>query len=162
MLLMRYALPNTPARAAPFRFRDKMRLWQPSRPVLQKLAALSALRHRLIGVRRQLEQPLAEQQSFGEPALYKQLTKTCRTSITSIKADLETVERQIQAIIDQDDRLKQLFSWITSIPGIGPATATELLVATDEFIAINDPKKLAASAVRLSRWRSSFRIPLRK
>ena len=129
-----------------FRFRDKMRLWQPSRPVLQKLAALSALRHRLIGVRRQLEQPLAEQQSFGEPALCKQLTKTCRTSITAIKADLEVVEKQIQTIISEDDRLKQLFDWVTSIPGIGIATATELLVATDEFIAINDPKKLACHA----------------
>lgn len=61
-----------------FRFRDKMRLWEPSRPVLQKLVALSALRHRLIGLRRQLEQPLAEQENFGEAALYNQLTKTCR------------------------------------------------------------------------------------
>jgi hypothetical protein len=89
-----------------------MRFWQPSRLVLQKLTALSALRHRLIGVRRQLEQPLAEHQSFGEPVLDKQLTKTCRTSITSIKADFETVEKQIQVVIDQDYRLKQLFNWI--------------------------------------------------
>lgn len=29
-----------------FRFRDQMRLWQPPRPVIQKLAALSALRQR--------------------------------------------------------------------------------------------------------------------
>ena len=36
-----------------FRFRDQMRLWQPPRPVLQKLAALSALRQRLLLVRQQ-------------------------------------------------------------------------------------------------------------
>ncbi|MDF7819379.1 transposase [Runella sp. MFBS21] len=36
-----------------FRFRDRMRLWQPPRPVLQKLAALSALRQRLLRVRQQ-------------------------------------------------------------------------------------------------------------
>lgn len=129
-----------------FRFRDKMRLWEPSRPVLQKLVALSALRHRLIGLRRQLEQPLAEQENFGEAALYKQLTKTCKASISAIKKDIEAVEKQIHKIVQQDDRLKQLFDWITSIPGIGSVTATELLVATDEFKAINDPKKLACHA----------------
>lgn len=36
-----------------FRFRDQMRLWQPPRPVVQKLAALSALRQRLLLVRQQ-------------------------------------------------------------------------------------------------------------
>lgn len=39
-----------------------------------------------------------------------------------------------------------MFEWITSVPGIGPATATEVIVATDEFKAINDPKKLACHA----------------
>ena len=37
-----------------FRFRDQLHLWQPPRPVLQKLAALSALRQWLILVRQQL------------------------------------------------------------------------------------------------------------
>ncbi|MFD2572242.1 IS110 family transposase [Spirosoma soli] len=129
-----------------FRFRDKMRLWQPPRPVLQKLAALSALRQRLIGVRRQLEQPLAEQQTFWATSLHKQLSKTCQAALTAIRADLASVEMQIQTLIEQDERLKELFDWITSIPGLGSATATELLVATDEFNAINEPKKLACHA----------------
>jgi transposase len=139
-------LLNTPARAAPFRFRDKMRLWQPPRPILQKLAALSALRQRLIGVRRQLEQPLAEQQTFWKLSLHKQVSKTCQTALKGIRADLDSVETQIRALIDEDSRLKELFDWITSIPGIGNATATELLVATDEFKAVNDAKKLACHA----------------
>jgi transposase len=129
-----------------FRFRDKMRLWQPPRLVLQKLAALSALRQRLIGVRRQLEQPLAEQQTFWARSLHKQLSKTCQAALTTIRADLASVEMQIQTLIEQDELLKELFDWITSIPGLGSATATELLVATDEFNAINEPKKLACHA----------------
>lgn len=129
-----------------YRFRDKMRLWQPPRPVLQKLAALSALRQRLIGVRRQLEQPLAEQQTFWASPVHKQLSKACQAALTAIRADLTSVEKQIQTLIEQDERLKELFNWITSIPGLGSATATELLVATDEFNAISDPKKLACHA----------------
>jgi len=50
---------------------------------------------------------------------------------------------------------------MVSVPGIGPVIATELLVATawaapQQMQTINDPKKLAASAVRLSRWSCSL------
>jgi len=129
-----------------FRFRDQMRLWQPPRPVLQKLAALSSLRQRLILVRRQLQQPLSEQQGFIDAALQKQLSKNCQASLKALNADLDVVDKQINELIKQDSRLGELFEWITSVPGIGPATATEVIVATDEFKAINDPKKLACHA----------------
>lgn len=38
-----------------FRFKDKTRLWQPPRQVIQRLAALSAVRHRLLTARQQLQ-----------------------------------------------------------------------------------------------------------
>lgn len=129
-----------------FRFRDQVHLWQPPRPVIQKLAALSALRQRLILVRQQLQQPISEQQGFIEKALHKQLAKNCRASLNAIEADLANADEQINKLIEQDDRLKQLFEWITSVPGVGSATATEVIVATDEFKAIRDPKKLACHA----------------
>lgn len=129
-----------------FRFRDQVHLWQPPRPVIQKLAALSALRQRLILVRQQLQQPISEQQGFIDKALHKQLAKNCRASLNAIEADLANADEQINKLIEQDDRLKQLFEWITSVPGVGSATATEVIVATDEFKAIRDPKKLACHA----------------
>jgi len=129
-----------------FRFRDQIQFWQPPRPVMQKLAALSALRQRLIGVRQQLQQPLTEQAGFIDTALHKQLHKNSQTSLKAIQVDLDQVEKQISQLIQDDARLKELFSWITSVPGVGNATATELLVATDEFKSIKDPKKLACHA----------------
>lgn len=129
-----------------FRFRDQMRLWQPPRLALLKLAALSSLRQRFLLVRQQLQQPLTEQEGFVEPELQKQLAKNCQASLKAIKADLESVDKQIDELIQKDDRLKELFDWITSVPGVGPATATEVIVATDEFKAISDPKKLACHA----------------
>lgn len=129
-----------------FRFRDKLCLWQPPRPVLQKLAALSALRQRLLRVRQQLQQPIQEQQSFVEKSLQKQLTKNCLASLKAINADLANAEKQINTLIQSDERLKELFDWITSVPGVGDAIAAEVLVATNEFKAINDPKKLACHA----------------
>ncbi|WP_218160616.1 IS110 family transposase, partial [Spirosoma endophyticum] len=106
-----------------FRFRDKLCLWQPPRPVLQKLAALSALRQRLLRVRQQLQQPIQEQQSFVEKSLQKQLTKNCLASLKAINADLANAEKQINTLIQSDERLKELFDWITSVPGVGDAIA---------------------------------------
>lgn len=129
-----------------FRFRDQMRLWQPPRPVLQKLAALSALRQRLLSVRQQLQQPINEQQGFVDATLHKQLIKNCQASLKAIEADLATANRRIEDLIQQDERLKQLFEWVTSVPGVGPVTATEVILATNEFKAIANPKKLACHA----------------
>jgi transposase len=134
-----------------FRFRDKMCLWQPPRAVLQKLAVLSALRQRLLRVRQQLQQPVNEQQGFVEKSLQKQLAKNCQSSLKAINTDLASAEKQIHELIQSDDRLKELFGWITarrpgSVPGVGDAIAAEVLVATNEFKAINDPKKLACHA----------------
>lgn len=123
-----------------FRFRDQMQLWQPPRLVMQKLAALSALRRRLLGVRQQLLQPLTEQANFVNSTLQRQLIKNCQASLKSINDDLKSTDNQIDDLIQADSRLKKLFNWITSVPGVGSAMATEVLVATDEFKAINDPK----------------------
>ncbi|AUD06906.1 transposase [Spirosoma pollinicola] len=129
-----------------FRFQDQMCLWQPPRLVLQKLATLSTLRQRLLRVRQQLQQPVNEHQGFVEKSLQKQLAKNCQASLKAINADLKNAEKQINVLIQGDDRLRELFGWITSVPGVGDAIAAEVLVATNEFKAINDPKKLACHA----------------
>ncbi|MBN8825713.1 MULTISPECIES: transposase [unclassified Spirosoma] len=107
------------------------------------LTTLSALRQRLLRVRQQLQQPIDEQQGFAEKSHQKQLAKNCQASLKAITADLASAEKQIDTLIQSDDRLKKLFAWITSVPD---AIATEVLVATNEFKAINDPKKLACHA----------------
>lgn len=90
-----------------YRFKDKIRLWQPPRQVVQQLAALSAVRQRLLLARQQLQQPLQEQQGFMTPALQKQLTKTCQTSLKAINLDIDKVEKQIKELIDKDPDLKE-------------------------------------------------------
>jgi transposase len=160
MQLMQSVSLSMPAVAYHFRFRDKLHLWQPPRPVLQKLAALSVLRQRLLLVHQQMQQPIKEQQRFVEPSLQRQLIKSCQASLNAIKVDLKNVDKQIQELIQADDYLKKLFDLVTSVPGVGIATATELLVATEEFKSINKPKKLAASAVRLPCRRCPLRLSI--
>ncbi len=129
-----------------FRFRDRLRLWQPPRQLLQDLTNLSALRQRLLLVRSQLQQPIDEQAGFSDPRCQKQLVKNCQASLKAINADLDNVDYQISQLVKADDQLKELFALMTSIPGVGMATATEVILATDEFKAITEPKKLACHA----------------
>jgi hypothetical protein len=108
-----------------------------------------------------VQQPIDEQAGFVEAKQHKELIKYCRSSLKSINSDLEKVNQQMAKLIENDQHLKELFTLMTSIPGVGSATATEVILATDEFKAITDPKKLAASAVRLPCRGSSFRASFR-
>lgn len=104
---------------------------------------LSAARQRLIGVYNQLAGPLAEQQGFITPTLQKQLQKSCQASLKALEADRKSIDKAIDQLIANDEQLAQLFSLITSVPGIGTTTATEVVIATNELKAITDPKKMA-------------------
>lgn len=129
-----------------YRFRDRLRLWQPPRPVMKKLAELTRLRQRLQGMINQLKVPLAEQKRFSDKALTTQLGQHCNSSLKALLSDLKGVEKAIKQLIAEDSTLKALFELVTSIPGVGQVVATELILASDEFKAIDDPKKLACHA----------------
>lgn len=123
-----------------------MRLWQPPRYVLQELVILNALRQRLLLIRQQLQVPVNEQAAFVSPKLQKQLTRHCQSSLKAVNADLDKVNQQMDELIHQDEQLCERFKLITSIPGVGPAVATEVILATDEFKNFAEPKKLACHA----------------
>lgn len=129
-----------------FRFRDQMRLWQPPREVLQKLAFLSATRQRLNQAYNMLAVPVAEQDTFISKSLQKALKGNVKQSLAALKEEQKAVEAQIHDLIQADPRLKELFELMVSVPGVGPVIATELLIATNEMQSINDPKKLACHA----------------
>lgn len=129
-----------------YRFRDRLRLWQPPRPVMKKLAELTRLRQRLQGMVSQLKVPLTEQKRFSDKDLTAQLGQHCSGSLKALLTDLKSVEKAIKQLIVNDPMLKSLFELVTSVPGVGQVVATELILASDEFKAIDDAKKLACHA----------------
>ncbi|GAB3314611.1 IS110 family transposase [Larkinella ripae] len=142
-----------------FRFRDQMRLWQPPRQIIQELAFLSAARQRLNQAYNLLAGPLAEQESFVSPSLQKKLQRNSKKSLLTLRAEQKDIDRQISELIQNDARLKELFEWMVSVPGIGPATATELIITTNEMTVITAPKKMAChSGVAPFEYRSGTSI----
>lgn len=139
-----------------YRFRDQMRLWEPPREIMQKLTFLSATRQRLNQAYNLLAVPMAEQETFISRSLQKTLKGNVKKSLLALKEEQKAIEQAIKQLIETDARLKELFDLMVSVPGIGPVIATELLITTNEMQTISDPKKLAASAVRLPCWGCSL------
>ncbi len=63
-----------------------------------------------------------------------------------MEADVQKVNAAIKKLIRSDNRLKQLFSLVTSVTGVGKVTAIQIIIATNEFISIDCPKKFACYA----------------
>ena len=129
-----------------YQHRDNLKLWQPQRLVLQQLKHLVTLRNRLSKTGQQLKTALRETTGFIDKGTTKQLTSLCRSSLQALEKDLKKTNLAIQLLIRSDEQLNHLFHLVTSVEGIGPVTATELILTTNEFKDISDGKKYAAYA----------------
>jgi transposase len=129
-----------------YKNREELRLWQPKRETIQELSYLTAQRNRLVNAKKQLEQANNETQEFIKKSIQKKLKKYAENSLKGIVKDLAAVEKEIKNIIDEDEELKRLFAIVSSIKGVGEVTATQIIIATNEFKDIDDPKKFACYA----------------
>lgn len=123
--------------------RDRLRLWVPKRDVVQQLAHLAATRLRLITVKKQLRTPLKEHNGFSSGKISRQNLHICSHSLKAIDEDLNRADKAIEQLIQADPELRRLFNLVTSVSGIGKITAVQIIVATNEFKDINNPKKFA-------------------
>lgn len=126
-----------------YKNRDNLRFWKPMRPTIQKLKILLNLRERFIKIQNQLQVPLKESADFIDTSLQEAMNISSLPAIKAIGKSMEKVEQQIKALIASDHPLQTQFQRITSVQGIGPVTAAHIIVATNEFNRISDPKKFA-------------------
>jgi len=125
------------------RNRDGLRLWQPKREVVQRLANLAATRARLTKVQKLLKMPLKESLGFSKKGIASQNRLICARTLNSVAADLKKAEAAIDEIVAGDPELSRLFGIVTSVTGVGTVTAAQIVITTNEFRDISDPKKFA-------------------
>lgn len=128
------------------RYRDRVRLWQPARPVLVALDRLSARRARLVGVRQQLQAALSGSEGFFSPAEQRAEQQAVAPALKALTKALKAVEAEMQQLIAADADLAALYECLVSVPGVGPVLATELLLTTGEFRTRSDAKRYASYA----------------
>jgi transposase len=87
-----------------------------------------------------------ESKAFIDKKIITEAQRLCERTMNSLKADLAKIEKAISRIIREDENLSRIFEIVISVPGIGPVTATEMIITTNEFEDIKDPKQFACYA----------------
>jgi transposase len=123
--------------------RHQIRLWNAPRKLIERIAALLSQRSRLNKARKQLSTANQEQRLFVDKDIMRSLNKYTQKTVVVINKQIGAIEHEILGLIMEDEKLKRMYQVITSVDGIGFVTASYILVTTNEFININNPKKYA-------------------
>jgi transposase len=129
-----------------YKNREQLTFWKPQRETFQKLQALLTLRERLIRVQKQLRVPLNESVDFLSSEVVKPLKGSSDPILRLIEKKLRELDKQIMAIAMTDPDVKKQYNHAVSVPGVGPIIALNMIVRTDGFQKIKDPKKFACYA----------------
>ena len=80
------------------------------------------------------------------PATYKMFKKSCKGSLKSLEKDIKEVEKQLQELINSAEKVKQQYTIATSVKGISPVTACQLILCSEEFTKMPTGKQFACYA----------------
>ena len=128
------------------RFEDKCQLWEAPRQEIETLRQLASERNRLIRVKKQLQVPLQEQVSFLPKKLQKEVHVCSKDALRGIENSLKKIEKSMQALVKQDDKLHTMMDNILSVEGIGMMTAIQLVIVTNEFRLMHRASQIACYA----------------
>ena len=113
---------------------------------LLKLKLLLSLRERMVNAKISMSNAYKETAAFMDASVTKEIVKVSRAEIKHLNARISEVDRLIQELIASDEGLKKTYTLVTSVPGIGPQTATHLIVTTRGFTSFENARQMACYA----------------
>lgn len=117
----------------------------PSKKVL-KIKHLLALRERMVAQKAGYQGSFKEYKIALDPKEYKVLFDAQTKLISELEKQIKNVEKEILDTIKSDQTMKELYSLITSIKGIGFVVGSYLMVTTNCFTAFDNARKYACYA----------------
>ena len=125
---------------------EQVRLWKRPRKVLEQLQTVLMVREKLQRTKHQYETTLKEYKSFSNGEQYCIIKSCAETILKTTGKELLKIEKQIEQLIQTDEKLRELNEYITSVDGVGQITAANVLVTTNEFLNIKEAKQYACYA----------------
>lgn len=122
---------------------EKAKNWESPRRIIRELRGLMKLRKRLLDTRQRLSLPLKEEKAMIKDDWVKSHQKYIQPVLNQVSKELKVVERRIKELIKEDETLNQLYEQVTSVKGIGLVVGLSIIVLTNEFKVIDDPRKMA-------------------
>ena len=124
---------------------DKAIIYEPLSESLSQLRELFLYRQMVVRHRCSFQVRRGEKRLTMEKSPVKtMISQSGRHIVTELNKEIEKIDKRIAELIDSDDELAQVFTIVTSIPGIGTQNAVCLMVYTDNFRRFNfDSRKIA-------------------
>jgi transposase len=125
---------------------EQVRLWRKPRKVIQQLQTLLMIREKLQKTQHQYETTLKEYKSFSEASVCRIVKETTAALLKITRQQLVRVEKEMNDLIQGDEKLHQLNEYITSVDAVGLITSANVLVTTNEFLNISEARQYACYA----------------
>lgn len=124
---------------------DKAIIYEPLSESLSQLRELFLYRQMVVRHRCSFQVRRGEKRLNMEKSPVKtMISQSGRHIVTELNKEIEKIDKRIAELIDSDDELAQVFTIVTSIPGIGTQNAVCMMVYTDNFRRFNfDSRKIA-------------------
>jgi transposase len=117
----------------------------PSKAILA-LQKLLSLRERMVKQRAGYLGSMKEYKCMLTRKEYKSLFEIQEEMIHYLSKQIEDIEKEIIALINDDQKIKQLYTLIVSVKGVGLIVAANIIVVTDCFTGFTDSRKFACYA----------------
>ena len=126
------------------RFVEELRFMEPRSESVKELKELYSLREQLSKSRTSLL--LGQKTRKHSPSQSIVAHRGYQRAIANLENEIDAIEKEIEKIVQSDSDLNDNYKLITSIKGIGPVIANNLIIKTENFKRINTAKKAAAFA----------------
>jgi transposase len=126
------------------RFTDKLVFAKYDEEDIVELKQLYTLRSQLVKARKALL--TSEKGRCHLPMQNVSVHNHLQSVLSSLDTEIAAVEEEIEALIKADQDLNENYELVTSIKGIGPVIATDLLIKTGNFKNIDTARKAASYA----------------
>ena len=124
---------------------DRAIMYEPLSESLAQLRELFLYRQMVIRHRCSFQVRRGEKRLTMEKSPVKtMISQSGRHIVSELNKEVEKIDRRIAALIKSDDELAEVFTIVTSVPGMGTQNAVCLMVYTDNFRLFNyDARKIA-------------------
>jgi transposase len=122
---------------------DETPQWNPSPQAIKQIKVLLTERALRIKMKKQLAGQHQDYKLMKSMELDKNLLRLNIQLIKNIDLQIKAIENTIEQIISKDQKLKQQYQLIKSVPGVGKVLAWMFLSKTNGFTSITDPRKMA-------------------
>lgn len=126
--------------------KEKIKLSVPPSETIETLKRLASYRERLVKERAAFKARLGEFEKVFPDAGNGVYQESHKQMMECMDREIAKVEKEIQRLIKKDRELSAQYKLVTSIKGIGPQTATMMIVITQGFTLFDNWRKFASYA----------------